>query len=184
LRKSSSGARSLPRLHPVEWNIGEAAGALAAYYLEQHDSPRSVRNKPERLSAFQSRLAQQGIEIAWPRVTPRCDCSCSKFIISLTLIPDFWVTHSVSLPFLPSCLHHSLFRPRSLTGCFIPSPIADSFNPPLCPPFFITAFWLLFPGPACCECATNRCADCNASFAESQIDRPNPVAKLAWMRER
>ncbi len=59
------------RLHPVDWNIGEAAGALAAYCLEQHDAPRSVRNKPERLSAFQARLVRQGIEIAWPRVTPR-----------------------------------------------------------------------------------------------------------------
>jgi hypothetical protein len=59
------------RLHPVEWAIGEAAGALAAYALEQKESPRSVRNSPKRLAAFQSRLVAQGVEIAWPRITPR-----------------------------------------------------------------------------------------------------------------
>ncbi|MFI5454679.1 MAG: FAD-dependent oxidoreductase [Isosphaerales bacterium] len=59
------------RLHPVEWAIGEAAGALAAYCLEQKQSPRAVRNSLKRLSAFQARLISQGVEIAWPRVTPR-----------------------------------------------------------------------------------------------------------------
>jgi hypothetical protein len=59
------------RLHPVEWAIGEAAGALVAHCLEQHESPRAIRNSPKRLSAFQAQLAAQGVEIAWPRVTPR-----------------------------------------------------------------------------------------------------------------
>ena len=59
------------RLHPVEWAIGEAAGALAAYCLEQKESPRGVRNSTRRLTAFQSRLVTQGVEIAWPRVSPR-----------------------------------------------------------------------------------------------------------------
>ncbi len=44
------------RLHPVEWAIGEAAGALAAFCLEQKESPRGVRNSPNGLSAFQARL--------------------------------------------------------------------------------------------------------------------------------
>jgi hypothetical protein len=59
------------RLHPVEWAIGEAAGALAAFCLDQKESPRSVRNSPKRLAAFQARLTAQGVELAWPRVTPR-----------------------------------------------------------------------------------------------------------------
>jgi hypothetical protein len=59
------------RLHPVEWAIGEAAGALVAYCLEQKESPRAVRNSPKRLSTFQARLVAQGVEIAWPRLTPR-----------------------------------------------------------------------------------------------------------------
>ncbi len=59
------------RLHPVEWAIGEAAGALAAFCLEQKESPRSIRNTPKRLAAFQARLVSQGVEIAWPRLSPR-----------------------------------------------------------------------------------------------------------------
>jgi hypothetical protein len=59
------------RLHPVEWAIGEAAGALAAYCLEKNDSPRAVRNTPAKLKAFQARLTSQGVEIAWPKLTPR-----------------------------------------------------------------------------------------------------------------
>lgn len=59
------------RLHPVEWGIGEAAGLLAAYCQEKRLKPRAVRNSPAQLKAFQTRLQQQGVEIDWPRVTPR-----------------------------------------------------------------------------------------------------------------
>ena len=59
------------RLHPVEWSIGEAAGALAAYCLETQTTPRAVRNTPARLKAFQARLVGQGVEIEWPRLTAR-----------------------------------------------------------------------------------------------------------------
>jgi hypothetical protein len=40
---------------------------------------------------------------------------CSKVIISSPLIPDNWLTHSVSLPFLPSCLPHSLWAESAMT---------------------------------------------------------------------
>jgi len=59
------------RLHPVEWAVGEAAGALAAVCIEQKEPPRAIRNTPRRLSAFQARLVAEGLEISWPRVTPR-----------------------------------------------------------------------------------------------------------------
>ena len=59
------------RLHPVEWSIGEAAGALAAFCLDTKVSPRAVRNTPARLKDFQTRLIAQGVEIEWPRITPR-----------------------------------------------------------------------------------------------------------------
>lgn len=59
------------RLHPVEWAIGEAAGALTAYCLELKQSPRAVRNSAKSLHAFQARLVSQGVEIAWPKLTPR-----------------------------------------------------------------------------------------------------------------
>lgn len=59
------------RLHPVEWAIGEAAGALAAFCLEKQLSPRAVRNTPAQLRAFQATLRAQGVEIDWPHLTPR-----------------------------------------------------------------------------------------------------------------
>ena len=34
-------------------------------------SPRQVRNDPKLLRDFQSKIQAQGIEIAWPRLTPR-----------------------------------------------------------------------------------------------------------------
>lgn len=57
------------RLHPVEWNIGEAAGLLAAFCLDRGVSPRAVRNSPALLSDFQGRLSVQGVELSWPDVT-------------------------------------------------------------------------------------------------------------------
>jgi hypothetical protein len=59
------------RLHPVEWGIGEAAGALVAHCLDTKQTPRAVRNTPDRLSAFQQRLTAQGVELDWPRLRPR-----------------------------------------------------------------------------------------------------------------
>lgn len=59
------------RLHPVEWNIGESAGLLAAYCLEKREPPRHVRKKKVLLSAFQKRLDDAGVEIQWPKVRPR-----------------------------------------------------------------------------------------------------------------
>ncbi|NUR91920.1 MAG: FAD-dependent oxidoreductase, partial [Nonomuraea sp.] len=57
------------RLHPVEWNIGEAAGALAAFCLDRSAPPRAVRNDPDLLACFQERLEAQGIELHWPEIS-------------------------------------------------------------------------------------------------------------------
>ena len=62
------------RLHPVEWNIGEAAGALAATCLEKGLRPRQVRNTPAHLEDFQNLLRRTfRIDLAWPepRTTSR-----------------------------------------------------------------------------------------------------------------
>ena len=56
------------RLHPVEWNIGEAAGYLAAYSLEKGITPRAVRNEPNNLESFQDLLVKQGVELDWPKL--------------------------------------------------------------------------------------------------------------------
>ncbi|MBK8034459.1 MAG: FAD-dependent oxidoreductase [Chloroflexi bacterium] len=63
------------RLHPVEWNIGEAAGALAAYCLLQNTQPRQVLHSSDHLASFQSLLVSQlGFQLQWSeavRLTPR-----------------------------------------------------------------------------------------------------------------
>jgi Uncharacterized NAD(FAD)-dependent dehydrogenases len=58
------------RLHPVEWNIGEAAGGLAAYCLEKGLNPRQVRNTPRHLADFQAMLSNElGFQLAWDETT-------------------------------------------------------------------------------------------------------------------
>lgn len=62
------------RMHPVEWNVGEAAGALAAYCLGNGLTPRQVRNTPPRLADFQRLLrGRLGVLLEWPnpRATAR-----------------------------------------------------------------------------------------------------------------
>jgi len=62
------------RLHPIEWTIGEASGALAAYCLEHGLAPRQVRNTPRLLEDFQRTLTDLGFVLHWPeelRLTPR-----------------------------------------------------------------------------------------------------------------
>ncbi|MFD0616056.1 FAD-dependent oxidoreductase [Paenibacillus sp. GCM10027629] len=56
------------RLHPVEWNIGEAAGYCASYCLDRGLIPSAVRNNKTELVDFQRRLSQEGIELAWPSI--------------------------------------------------------------------------------------------------------------------
>jgi len=58
------------RLHPVEWNVGEAAGALAAHCLANRLTPRRVRNEPVLLAEFQQKLISMGIELDWPAFGP------------------------------------------------------------------------------------------------------------------
>ena len=54
------------RLHTVEWSIGEAAGALAAYAAKAGKLPRQIRGDAVALRDFQKRLAAGGAEIEWP----------------------------------------------------------------------------------------------------------------------
>lgn len=54
------------RLHPVEWNIGEAAGWCAAYCLDRDLGPSAVRANPEELASFQRMLISAGVELRWP----------------------------------------------------------------------------------------------------------------------
>jgi hypothetical protein len=59
------------RLHPVEWNIGEAAGSLAVFCTTHKTSPRAVLKTTGLLKDFQTLLEGQGVPLSWPKVTPR-----------------------------------------------------------------------------------------------------------------
>lgn len=57
------------RLHPVEWNIGEAAGLLAAHCLDKGLSPHEVQGQKEVFKEFQNMVIREGIETEWPDVS-------------------------------------------------------------------------------------------------------------------
>jgi hypothetical protein len=54
------------RLHPVEWNIGESAGCLAAFSQSRKLIPKAVYERKDLLSEFQDFIRKQGIETEWP----------------------------------------------------------------------------------------------------------------------
>jgi hypothetical protein len=54
------------RLHPVEWNIGEAAGLLAAFSMESRLELTGILDSREAIAQLQSLLSKEGIELAWP----------------------------------------------------------------------------------------------------------------------
>lgn len=61
-------ALSSARMHPIEWLVGEVAGNLAAFCLERGVMPRTVRQTPELLTAFQRQLAEGGVTLSWEGV--------------------------------------------------------------------------------------------------------------------
>lgn len=60
---TSSGLRQ----HHVEWNVGESAGALAAFCVNTKTPPTGVRANPAKVADFQRTLTGVlGVELAWP----------------------------------------------------------------------------------------------------------------------
>lgn len=58
------------RLHPVEWNIGEAAGYCASYCLDKGFTPKDLRDFAPELASFQQLLVREGVELKWPALRP------------------------------------------------------------------------------------------------------------------
>ena len=56
------------RLHPVEWNIGEAAGRLPPSARNTASLPHAVHASAEETTEFQRELAAAGVELRWPAV--------------------------------------------------------------------------------------------------------------------
>jgi hypothetical protein len=54
------------RMHVTEWNIGEAAGAVAAQAIRTGKSTRQMRNDSSLLSDLQANLRKDGFELEWP----------------------------------------------------------------------------------------------------------------------
>ena len=54
------------RVHPVEWNIGEAAGALAAYCIANDSVPQGVAGDARAVDDLQRDLVRGGVELEWP----------------------------------------------------------------------------------------------------------------------
>ena len=59
------------RLHPVEWNVGESAALLATRAVQLKTPPRRIRSNEKLRREFQAWITDQGVEIAWPKLTPR-----------------------------------------------------------------------------------------------------------------
>lgn len=51
------------RLHPVEWNIGESAGYVASYCMDQGITPEELLNT--QLKPFQDFIEARGIQLHW-----------------------------------------------------------------------------------------------------------------------
>jgi hypothetical protein len=58
------------RLHPVEWNVGEAAAHTVAVAAAHATTPRAVRATPALLAELQASLVRAGAELRWPAVEP------------------------------------------------------------------------------------------------------------------
>jgi hypothetical protein len=58
------------RLHPVEWNIGEAAGAVAAQAIRTGQSPHAIHASKKLVADLQANLRKQGFELSWPSIHP------------------------------------------------------------------------------------------------------------------
>jgi len=54
------------RMHHTEWNIGEAAGALAAWCVMHGVMPAQVHESAARVAEFQGALVERGVMLKWP----------------------------------------------------------------------------------------------------------------------
>ncbi|TVQ66535.1 MAG: FAD-dependent oxidoreductase [Balneolaceae bacterium] len=55
------------RLQPVEWNIGESAGALIGFCKMKQSEPHQVYEQKELLRDYQQTLEELGVRLSWPQ---------------------------------------------------------------------------------------------------------------------
>jgi hypothetical protein len=73
------------RVHPVEWNVGESAGTLAAYCCAHDLTPKDIWSNLLMLRRFQYALILRGIPLAWTVDVP---ASHPQFIPSQIMMLD------------------------------------------------------------------------------------------------
>ncbi|MEX0653596.1 MAG: FAD-dependent oxidoreductase [Phycisphaeraceae bacterium] len=99
------------RLHPLEWEIGEAAGELAAYCLEHRIEDRIEHPNltGQALFDFQRRLLQQGVPLYWYEDLPPDDPAFEA--AQLLALTNIWPGHPDHLRFEG---HQSICRHRPM----------------------------------------------------------------------
>jgi hypothetical protein len=106
------------RLHPSEWSIGEAAGALAAFCITNSITPAAVQSTPEALKAFQHLLLAAGVPLFW-----WSDITADR--------PDFAAVHLLGVNGIASGYEDMSFRPNALLTDEDRQDIAESVATPL-----------------------------------------------------
>ncbi len=59
-------ANGCTRLHPVEWAVGEAAGLIASWCVNNGSEPHAVCDDPSKTATLRALAVAQGMPIAWP----------------------------------------------------------------------------------------------------------------------
>lgn len=90
------------RLHPVEWNIGEAAARLAVYCLQHQVTPDQVRRQTADLRRFQADLLRAGVPLFWYVDLP--DGHPASTPAQLLAVSDLWPADPQKLAFDPDSM--------------------------------------------------------------------------------
>ena len=90
------------RLHPVEWNIGEAAGALAAFCLGQQQTPADVCSSAALRRQYQQTLLAAGVPLYWYEDVPLGHPAFAA--VQMLAVEGIW----------PGCADHLRFDPDAL----------------------------------------------------------------------
>jgi hypothetical protein len=106
------------RMHPSEWSIGEAAGALAAFCVARNVAPASVPATPDLLKDFQHLLLAAGVPLFW--------------WIDITVdMPIFAAVHLLGVNGIASGYEDMSFRPNNVLTAQDQQYLQDSIGQPL-----------------------------------------------------
>lgn len=87
------------RLHPIEWNIGEAAAALAGFCISENCTASSVHTEEVHRRRLQRRLVQAGVPLYW---YPDVPIGHDHFVATQVLATwDIWPGAADDLHFRP-----------------------------------------------------------------------------------